>query len=90
MSKIITETYSGKEIRIAFNGEGNPCHLTVRFLSPIDMEVDHGEFRNPVLLSAQLRSELGYSDCCELLFANDIPKDSGLWSLNHDGYPAHL
>ena len=85
---ILSGTYSGKEILIDYNGEGKPCHLLVRFLPPIDMEIDRGEFMNPRSLSAQLRSELSYQDCCSFLFANNVPKESGLWALNHDGYPS--
>ena len=84
----LTGTFGNKEIVVEYNGEGQPCHLHVRFLPPIDMEIDRGEFKNPRGLSAQLRSELSYQDCCAFLFENNVPKESGLWSLNHDGYPS--
>jgi hypothetical protein len=85
---ILEGTFDGKLVRITYNGEGKPCRLNIHFLAPINMDVDRGEFQNPKGLSAQLRSEIGYKECCEILFAHDIPKDSGLWALNHDGYPS--
>ena len=85
---IIEGTYENKTVRITFNGEGQPCHLHVRFEAPIDMDLDRGEFANPRALSAQLRLELGYRDCCHLLYTHGVDKASGLWALNHDGYPS--
>ena len=85
---ILQGEFDGKEITIEYEGEGKPCRLRVKYAPPIDMLIDRGEFSNSRSLSAQLRSEIGYMECCELLFAHDIPKDSGLWALNHDGYPS--
>jgi hypothetical protein len=85
---IIEGTYENKTVRITFNGEDKPCHLHVRFNAPINMDMDRGEFNNPRSLSAQLRSELSYRDCCHLLYTNGVEKTSGLWALNHDGYPS--
>lgn len=85
---ILTGTYEGKEVRVTFNGEGQPCHLYLRFVEPIDLVRQNGDFNNPRMLSAQLRSELGYRDACHLLYTHGIPRDSGLWALNHDGCPS--
>src|ERR1700748_1008761 len=84
----IKGTYDNKEVTVIYNGEDKPCHLLIKFMPPIDMLIDRGEFNNPRMLSAQLRSDLSYKDCCDLLFSHDIPKNSGLWALNHDGYPS--
>jgi hypothetical protein len=82
---IIEGTYENKTVRITLD-EGKPS-LHVHFGAPINMDVDRGEFANLRMLSAQLRSELSYRDCCHLLYTNGVDKTSGLWALNHDGYP---
>ena len=78
--------YEGKQVRITYDGEGK-CHLYVRFIEPIDLVRVDDDFNNTRMLSAQLRCELGYKDSCDLLFKGEVPKTSGLWALNHDGYP---
>ena len=85
---LLTGIYDGKEVLLEYNGEDKPCYLIFRYLPPIDIVIDRGEFANPKSLSAQLRSDLSYKDCCDLLFWYGIPKTSGLWALNHDGYPS--
>ena len=85
---LLTGTYEGKEVIVEFNGEGQPCHLYVRYVEPINLVRQDGDFNNPRMLSAQLRSELGFRDACHLLYSHGIDKTSGLWHLNHDGYPS--
>ena len=60
-------------------------HVDERFL-PSDWIKDHS-FKNAKEMSAWLRDTLGYTWACEVLFKCEVPKDHGLWGLNHTGYP---
>jgi hypothetical protein len=88
MSKTIEGVYEGKEVRVTYDGEGDPCHLYVRYVEPINLVRQDDYFPNLRSLSAQLRGELGFRDACHLLYTNDVDPKSGLWALNHDGRPS--
>ncbi len=84
---LMTGIYDDKEVIVEINDDGKLSSFMFRYLK-IDRTVDRGEFSNLKSLSAHLRADLSYEACCDLLFRHDIPKDSPLWSLNHDGYPS--
>ena len=82
----ISGTADGKTITILYEGNDRECSLTVAYGPPINRVVVDDVFRNPVLLSAVLASELGLGPARDFLHANGVPPESQLWHLNHSGW----
>ena len=87
MQTFHSENIDGREVMVLYQGNDKPCHLFVRYVEPINMVVVDREYPNPRMLSADLVARLLYKFACDFLYDHEVPPDSQLWHLNHDGYP---
>ena len=75
-----------QEITIAVDGDNKPGLLRIRLVDPLNVVLIDREYPNVRLLSSDLACEIGYGPACDFLHAHKVPRESGLWFLNHGGW----
>lgn len=83
-------TYGNHTAEVLYQGEGKSCWLRVVLRIPeLEIEIIRSDelVVNPLVLSAWLESDIGYSNACEFLYDNNVDPKSQLWFLNHNYYP---
>lgn len=74
------------EITVVIYDENKPCLMSIRLIEPWNISQVDGEYANARMLSSDLACQIGYGPACDFMHANNVPKDSSLWFLNHQGW----